>query len=52
MRMGLAFSIVGFSMLIGTPMEGALLHHRNTLGRFSWDHSIILCGVSRILHVA
>lgn len=45
--MGLAFSIVGFSLLIGTPIEGLLLHQHNSLSRFSWIPSIIFCGVRR-----
>jgi hypothetical protein len=39
-RMGLAFSIVAFSMLVGTPIEGALLGHD-----FVWLRPIIFCGV-------
>lgn len=42
-RMGLAFSIVGLSFLVGTPIEGALLKTPN--GQYSWYKSIIFCGV-------
>lgn len=41
-RMGLAFSIVGLSFLVGTPIEGALLKTPN--GQYSWYKSIIFCG--------
>ncbi|KDR74832.1 hypothetical protein GALMADRAFT_564664 [Galerina marginata CBS 339.88] len=41
-RMGIAFSIVGISMLVGTPIEGGLL--RNHDAQFSWSKSIIFCG--------
>ncbi|TFK31637.1 major facilitator superfamily domain-containing protein [Crucibulum laeve] len=42
-RMGIAFSIAGVSLLIGTPIEGALLHAHD--GSYAWYRSIILCGV-------
>lgn len=42
-RMGIAFSIVGVSLLIGTPIEGALLPSRD--GKYVWDNSIIFCAV-------
>jgi hypothetical protein len=44
--MGIAFSIVGVSLLVGTPIEGALLPSRD--GSFVWDNSIIFCAVSVI----
>ena len=44
--MGIAFSIVGISLLLGTPIEGALLHMRSADGGFLWFGSIIFCGVS------
>lgn len=43
-RMGIAFSIVGTSLLIGTPIEGALLHQADGKG-YVWHRSIIFCGV-------
>ena len=45
--MGIAFSIVGMSLLLGTPIEGALLHMRSADGHggFLWSKSIIFCGV-------
>ena len=43
--MGVAFTIVGFSLLIGTPIEGALLHRHENRGQFAWNHSIVFCGV-------
>jgi len=46
--MGIAFSIVGVSLLIGTPIEGALLPSRN--GRYVWDNSIIFCAVGGFIH--
>ncbi|KAF8148455.1 MFS general substrate transporter [Crassisporium funariophilum] len=42
-RMGIAFSIVGTSLLVGTPIEGALLQTSD--GRLVWYKSIIFCGV-------
>lgn len=47
-RMGIAFSIVGVSLLIGTPIEGALLPSRD--GRYVWDNSIIFCAVGDFFH--
>lgn len=44
--MGIAFSIVGTSLLLGTPVEGALLRIRVAHDGFSWFKSIIFCGVS------
>ena len=44
--MGIAFSIVGMSLLLGTPIEGALLHMRSANDGFLWLGSIIFCGVS------
>ncbi|KAF8878805.1 MFS general substrate transporter [Gymnopilus junonius] len=41
-RMGIAFSIVGISMLVGTPIEGSLL--KSDAGHFAWSRSIIFCG--------
>ena len=43
--MGIAFSIVGMSLLLGTPIEGALLRMRSTDDGFLWFKSIIFCGV-------
>ena len=45
-RMGIAFSIVGISLLLGTPIEGALLRMRVGEDGFLWFKSIIFCGVS------
>ncbi|PPQ86182.1 hypothetical protein CVT25_006925 [Psilocybe cyanescens] len=47
-RMGTAFSIVGISVLIGTPIEGGLLHTDD--GNLVWYRSTIFCGV-RSLHI-
>ena len=44
--MGIAFSIVGISLLLGTPIEGALLRIRMADDGFIWSKSIIFCGVS------
>ncbi|KAJ7594143.1 major facilitator superfamily domain-containing protein [Mycena floridula] len=44
-RMGVAFTLVGISSLIGTPIEGALLHH-NGQTSYTWWKSIVFCGVS------
>lgn len=41
--MGTAFSIVGISVLIGTPIEGALLRTRD--GGLLWARAIVFCGV-------
>jgi MFS transporter, MCT family, solute carrier family 16 (monocarboxylic acid transporters), member 10 len=43
--MGIAFSIVGMSLLLGTPIEGALLRMRAADDGFLWFKSIIFCGV-------
>lgn len=43
--MGMAFSIVGISVLIGTPAEGALLQLQNN-DRKGWLKPIVLSGVS------
>ncbi|PPQ84510.1 hypothetical protein CVT26_003159 [Gymnopilus dilepis] len=45
-RMGIAFSVVGVSMLIGTPIEGSLLTQRDH--DYTWSRSIVFCGVSPI----
>lgn len=42
-RMGIAFSIVSIAMLIGTPVEGALLGRKDA--EIVWSRSIIFCGV-------
>ncbi|KAF9472707.1 MFS general substrate transporter [Pholiota conissans] len=42
-RIGIAFSIVGISLLIGTPIEGALLHGEH--GLYVWYRPIVFCGV-------
>jgi MFS transporter, MCT family, solute carrier family 16 (monocarboxylic acid transporters), member 10 len=39
--MGIAFSVVAVAMLVGTPIEGALLGHH-----FEWWEAIVFCGVS------
>ena len=44
-RMGIAFSIVAISLLLGTPIEGAILHTRSAHDGFQWLGSIIFCGV-------
>ena len=46
--MGIAFSIVGMSLLLGTPIEGALLHMRSADDEFLWLGSIIFCGVGSV----
>ena len=46
--MGIAFSIVGMSLLLGTPVEGALLHMRSADDGFLWLGSIIFCGVGSV----
>jgi MFS transporter, MCT family, solute carrier family 16 (monocarboxylic acid transporters), member 10 len=48
-RMGIAFSIVAISLLLGTPIEGALLHMRSAEDGFLWLGSIIFCGVGFVL---
>ncbi|KAJ7468246.1 major facilitator superfamily domain-containing protein [Mycena galericulata] len=42
-RMGVAFSFVSVSMLIGTPISGALLHSSD--GNYVWFRPIVFCGV-------
>jgi MCP family monocarboxylic acid transporter-like MFS transporter 10 len=42
--MGIAFSVVGIAMLIGTPIEGALLD-RTTGDTFIWWKAILFSGV-------
>ncbi|KAJ7080941.1 major facilitator superfamily domain-containing protein [Mycena belliarum] len=42
-RMGVAFSIVSVSMLVGTPISGALLNSTSTVG-YVWYKPIIFCG--------
>ncbi|KAJ7889586.1 MFS general substrate transporter [Mycena leptocephala] len=42
-RMGVAFSLVSASMLIGTPISGALLH--SVTGNYMWYKAIVFCGV-------
>ena len=46
-RIGFAFSVVGLSLLVGTPIEGALLHAKG--GVYLWHRPIIFCGVSSSL---
>ncbi|KAJ7215102.1 major facilitator superfamily domain-containing protein [Mycena haematopus] len=41
-RMGVAFSLVSVSMLVGTPISGALLH--SVAGNYVWYKPIIFCG--------
>jgi len=38
--MGIAFSVVAVAMLVGTPIEGALLGQN-----FEWWKAIVFCGV-------
>ena len=47
--MGIAFSIVGISLLLGTPIEGALLRMRTADDGFLWFKSIIFCGVRPVI---
>jgi len=42
-RMGIAFSVVGISVLVGTPIEGALI--QTDTGGFAWHRAIIFCGI-------
>jgi hypothetical protein len=42
-RMGIAFSLVAVALLVGSPIEGALM--RNGGGVYAWSKSIIFCGV-------
>lgn len=44
--MGLAFSITGVALLVGTPIEGALMNANS--GDYAWHHAIIFCGVSAV----
>ncbi|TFK71120.1 MFS general substrate transporter [Pluteus cervinus] len=48
-RMGIAFSAVGIAFLVGTPIEGALLHSID--GTFIWWRPIIFCGVCSYLSI-
>ncbi|KAJ6562335.1 major facilitator superfamily domain-containing protein, partial [Mycena capillaripes] len=41
-RMGVAFSIVSMSMLVGTPISGALLHSTDN---YMWYKAIVFCGI-------
>ncbi|KAJ7800464.1 major facilitator superfamily domain-containing protein [Mycena olivaceomarginata] len=43
-RMGVAFSLVSVSMLIGNPISGALLMH-SAAGNYVWYKPIVFCGV-------
>ncbi|EIW53756.1 MFS general substrate transporter [Trametes versicolor FP-101664 SS1] len=45
LRMGLAFSIVGTSMLVGTPVFGALLDSASAPGSRVWWRAIVFAGV-------
>ncbi|KJA18709.1 hypothetical protein HYPSUDRAFT_1097662, partial [Hypholoma sublateritium FD-334 SS-4] len=47
-RIGFAFSVVGISLLVGTPIEGALLHESG--GLYLWYKPILFCAVSQLLH--
>ncbi|KAJ7179763.1 major facilitator superfamily domain-containing protein, partial [Mycena filopes] len=47
-RMGVAFSLVSVSMLVGTPISGALLHSDG--GGYVWYKAIVFCGVSLSPH--
>lgn len=42
--MGIAFSIVGISLLVGAPLEGGLLRGESGTN-YTWYRSIIFCGV-------
>ncbi|KAJ7120209.1 major facilitator superfamily domain-containing protein [Mycena epipterygia] len=42
-RMGVAFTFVSTSMLIGTPISGALLHSAD--GNYTWYKPIAFCGI-------
>jgi hypothetical protein len=44
-RMGIAFSVVGIAMLIGTPIEGALLGRTADRRIFIWWKAILFSGV-------
>ncbi|KIK63783.1 hypothetical protein GYMLUDRAFT_40856 [Collybiopsis luxurians FD-317 M1] len=46
LRMGFAFTSVGFWMLIGTPIEGALLHPPGSNGSLVWLPCIIFSAIS------
>ncbi|KAF5391709.1 hypothetical protein D9757_001664 [Collybiopsis confluens] len=46
LRMGFAFTSVGFWMLIGAPIEGALLHPPGTSGSLVWLPCILFSAVS------
>lgn len=41
--MGVAFSVVGIAMLVGTPIDGALLGPK-----YQWWKVIVFCGVRPI----
>ncbi|KAJ7692873.1 major facilitator superfamily domain-containing protein [Mycena rosella] len=43
-RMGVAFSIVSISMLVGTPISGALLNSAGT--DYVWYRPIVFCGIT------
>ncbi|KAJ6597781.1 major facilitator superfamily domain-containing protein [Mycena vulgaris] len=43
-RMGVAFSLVSTSMLIGTPVSGALLNS-GADGNYVWYRPIVFCGI-------
>lgn len=47
-RMGIAFSIVGISLLVGTPLEGGLLRGESGTN-YTWYRSIIFCGAAVLI---
>ncbi|KAJ4488313.1 major facilitator superfamily domain-containing protein [Lentinula aciculospora] len=46
LRMGFAFTSVGFWILVGTPIEGALLHFSGTNGSLLWSPCIIFSAIA------
>ncbi|KAJ3842778.1 major facilitator superfamily domain-containing protein [Lentinula raphanica] len=46
LRMGFAFTSVGFWILIGTPIEGALLHLPGSDGGFMWSPCIFFSAIA------
>ncbi|KAM5539789.1 hypothetical protein V8D89_006602 [Ganoderma adspersum] len=45
LRMGLAFSVVGVSMLVGTPIFGALLNTNTSGAALVWWRALVFAGV-------
>ncbi|KAI1790028.1 MFS general substrate transporter [Ganoderma leucocontextum] len=48
LRMGLAFSVVGVSMLVGTPIFGALLNPNASGAVLVWWRALVFAGVRRL----